>query len=259
MKRFLTAWALALLPLVGFSQSAPDTIRTFLAKQLRKLRPGMRQYLVFMQRGNRPQANNSALWLRHVAIDANRREVVISQQWFSGDSTTNRQLLSRNRLDNFRPVYHRTSSRRAGVAAFNFLGDNIVGTDSVAGNRQAALVVPTPAPTLNWELDLETFELLDYAPGKKFVLNFYHPGGPVLPKWYTYEVVGKETIPLIGAATAECWKLRINYDAQNYAVFWIATKTNEVLKMEEEYNGVRRYKVKLATPAVPAAARKPLS
>ncbi|WP_048826011.1 hypothetical protein [Hymenobacter sp. DG25B] len=257
MKKLASLLLLAALPMCGMAQSV-DTIRSFTPRQLRRLKPGTREYLVFRQRTERPQYNTSAVWVREVAVDEKKQQIAVRQLWYAGDTLSNRQVYSLNSLRNFLPLYHRAQTRRSGLDAFNFLPDRVVGADSVADNKQAGFSMPHTAPTFNWELDLETLELLDYAPNKQFVINFYHPGSKTPPQWYEYRVVGKEKIPVLGGGQEECWLLKINYSEQNYGQFWVSVKTREVLKMEELFNGVMRYKVKLSTPAIPLSPRKPL-
>ncbi|UYZ64028.1 DUF3108 domain-containing protein [Hymenobacter weizhouensis] len=236
-----------------------DTAGALPGRPLKTLREGTRQYLVSVLKPDQPASfNSSAVWIRRVQLDRARGEVRITQTWLGGDTLRNRQVFSICRLADFAPLYHRTQMRKTGIEAFTFTSTAVVGADSVAGNGKRGFSQALPGPTLNWELDLETFEQLNYAPGKKFYLRFYHPGSKTPPKGYLYYVTGEEDLPVAGNQRLRCWQLRVDYDAKNYAVFWIAAKTREVLKMEEHYNSYVRYKVKLATPAVELAPGRQL-
>lgn len=255
------ALAAALLPLSfgavaqppASRSAAADTVGTLPGRPAQTLREGTRQYLVTVLRTDRPRLLSASVWVRRVQLDKARGEVRITQHWLSADTTRQRALVSTCRLADFAPLYHRAQSRKESLEAFNFTSAAVVGADSVAGNARRGFSVALPGPTLNWELDLETFEQLDYAPGKNFYLRFYHPGGKTPPKGYLYRVAGQEDVAAAGGPPVKCWKLRIDYDAKNHATFWITAKTREVLKMEEHYGNIVRYKVKLATPVVEVA------
>jgi hypothetical protein len=136
------------------------------------------------------------------------------------------------------------------VEAYDFYADKIKGSDSVANNTKKDFELALTHPLLNWELDLEIFPLLDLKAGKSFAISFYHPGGKTEPKLYQYKVVGEENLSVIEGGTVPCWKLRIDYDAKSYAIFYISKKGREVLRMDEDFGGGVRYKVKLSN-AVP--------
>ncbi|MDJ1504501.1 hypothetical protein [Xanthocytophaga agilis] len=224
-----------------------DTINVKNKKLLiRQLKPTKRQYMVYLKI---PQKNNLitnvSLWTREVSFQKDM--VVISQQWSGQDTLTNRKLWSLCKKDNFEPVYHYTYMPKMGVAAFNFGEKQITGADSVSSNTKKDFQVGLKHPTFNWELDLETFEMLPLGMGKTFIIDFYHPGGSQIPAYYTYKVTGSEKIGVSTGKEIDCWMLRIDYNTDSYATFWITKQNPEVLKMEEFYKGVYRYKVKLVT------------
>ncbi|RUO80732.1 hypothetical protein CWI84_03875 [Idiomarina tyrosinivorans] len=121
------------------------------------------------------------------------------------------------------------------------------GDPSVANNLAKDTDVAATELPLNWELDIETFQLLDFAEGKSFQLNFYHPGSKTGPKDYTYQVIGSDTLHLAGLAAIDCWKLKIDYGEGNCAIFWIAKSNKQMLKMEEKWNEFTRFKYLLAS------------
>mgnify|MGYP005754456271 CR=1 FL=1 len=82
-----------------------------------------------------------------------------------------------------------------------------------------------------------------------YSINFYHPGSRPGPSARLYHVIGSEKIPTPNNSLTDCWKLRIDYGQGNYSVFWVSKKGHEVLKMEEDFNGTIRHKVKLGTNA----------
>lgn len=232
-------------PLLAVAQA--DTVYHLDNKLVKKyLKPSTHQYLVFIQRKGDPRQTYTSVWSRDVKfVNRNGKELIeISQKWYGSDTTRNRMVYSLMNTD-FSPVYHYTKFNRA-IEAFDFHADKIEGSDSVAGNTKKDFSVELKAPALNWELDLETFVLLDLKPGKSFAISFYHPGGKTEPKIYEYRVIGEEALNVTEGGSVPCWKLRIDYDAKSHAIFYISKKGREVLRMDEDFGGGVRYKVKLS-------------
>jgi hypothetical protein len=183
-------------------------------------------------------------------VNRNGKELIeIDQKWYASDTTRVRNVHSVISANDFSPVYHHTKMNKS-VEAYDFYADKIKGSDSVANNTKKDFELALTHPLLNWELDLEIFPLLDLKAGKSFAISFYHPGGKTEPKLYQYKVVGEENLSVIEGGTVPCWKLRIDYDAKSYAIFYISKKGREVLRMDEDFGGGVRYKVKLSN-AVP--------
>jgi len=134
------------------------------------------------------------------------------------------------------------------VNAYVFHPNSIVSDDTVTGISQRGFVQPMPVAAFNWELDLETFALLPLAEGKAFVIPFYHPGGKTPPAYYKYIVMGSEKIAGPDGQQIDCFLLYTEYENnQGRSTWWISKAKHEVLKMEELYGPVKRYKIKLAT------------
>ena len=224
-------------------QAQTDTIRVNDNRLLMKnIKPVSRQYLVYRQHGNNGSKKQISVWERNVEIKNN--QLIIDQKWYGGDTIT-RQLHSVCELQNFRPLFHYSKNFRSGVEAYNISGSKTLGADSVANNLRKDFSNNWKALFFNWELDMETFAVLPFKTGKKFVIPFYHPGSSTGPAYYQYEVIGEEKLALGTDKPKDCWQLKINYSEKNYAIFWIDKKAREVLKMEELYNGWYRYKIKL--------------
>lgn len=249
----ITLFILMIFSVLNLVFAQTDTIRISGKNTLAmaQLKPGNYQYLVYMHNPKTGRDGNLSIWKRKIAFTKwNNQEVIeISQQWFTGDTTTNRTVYSLCQKANFQPIYHYASMQRTGIEAFNFYNDKIVGADTTANNGKKDFMISLNEPTLNWELDLEIFNTLPIKKvGQEFMINFYHPGGRTAPKFYAYKVTGDEKITGIDGVIHDCWKLKIEYDANSYATFWLSKKTKAVLKMQEYFNGLYRYKVRLATP-----------
>ncbi len=216
---------------------------------LRYLPSGTQRYLVYIKTKENEKKN---IWLWERTASRERRDgsevIVIRQQWTTSDTGFNRREVY-SVCDNktFAPVYHYTSNPRTGREAFNFSSTSITAADTVAGNSKTGFALAITEPSFNWELDLETFPLLPLKEGKTFVINFYHPGSKTGAAWYNYTVSGSEIIPSVNGARIDCFKLFIDYGKnRGNSTWWISKKTHEVLKMEEHFGSVTRYKIKLA-------------
>ena len=233
---------------VTFLSAQVDTIdisRDLLVKQLPE---GTNRYAVFVGRDDGTM-RYVGLWNRAVRNSRlNGKDcIVIDQEWWTGDSAGYRKVYSIVAQKDFSPLYHYTRDGKGKVEAYNFAPERVAGADTVVGNSKAGFSVPLTTPTLNWELDLEVFQILPYSSGKTFVLNFYHPGGPP-PGFHSYTVSGEETLALAGGGTAPCWILSVDY-GRGGASFWVSKNTREILKSKDTFPGGYRYKIKLATDA----------
>jgi hypothetical protein len=246
MKRiFLLLFIQTLLSVSALAQV--DTIYRLNPASIKKyLKEGAHQYLVFIQSRSNPQKTTTWIWSRQIKFSKKKSEdlIEIEQKWYASDTTRNRYLYSQVRANDFSPVYHYTKSTK-GIDAFDFYENKIVGSDSITDNSKKDFNLKLTKPLLNWELDMETFPLLDLKEGKRFFISFYHPSGPE-PKLYEYKVVGDENIKTIEGASVLCWKLRIDYNEKSWAIFYISKKGRELLKMEEDFGTGTRCKVRLS-------------
>lgn len=219
------------------------------------LKPGLHQYLVYFENPAKKRIGNSSIWNRQVNFkNVNGRDVIeVEQFWYMTDTLFNRYVYSLSDKKTFAPIFHKTKGRN-GVEAFDFDQQTISGSDSVENNTKKDLDVPQTVKTLNWELDLEIFSTLPIKKeGQRFVINFYHPGGRTNPKYYEYAIIGSEKLAAVNETSVDCWKMKINYTETDWAIFWISKKSKEILKMQEQFRGGYRYKVRFVTP-MPLAA-----
>ncbi len=236
-----------------------DTIRLKDQRLLTSaLKPGLKQYLVYFQMPKSPKDLKYWLWLRDIKRENKHGEDVfaISQHWYGSDSTTYREVYSLNRAKDFLPIYH--AETVAGKRkAFNWSAAGITGADTVAQNTQKAFKLDFNQPCFNWNLDIETFEMLPLAAGKTFAINFYDAGFDV-PKYVNYTVTGSELLHTLDGQKVDCWLLRTeseNRGAKYVQTFWISKKGHELLKEEDAFPNGYRYKVKLPALAPDVYAR----
>ena len=241
---------LVLLLLSATVRSQTDTIR-FKDKRLitSALKPGLNQYLVYFQDTKKHQQFGFWFWLRDIKITSRNGEqvFVINQHWYGSDSSAYRTVYSVNRVKDFSPVYH-AEFKRGKVFAYNWGAAKITGADTVTQNSQKGFSLDFKTPNFNWNLDIETFEMLPLAAGKTFMINFYDAGLDP-PAYVAYKVTGSEIIATLNNDHVDCWKLvtESDYKGTHYSeTYWISKKAHEFLKEEDAYPGGYRYKVKMS-------------
>lgn len=212
------------------------------------LKPVLNQYMVYFQ----TPANNKTLrfwfWLRDIKKTTRNGESVftITQHWYGSDSSMYRYAYSVNRATDFAPLYHEEDYQNK-INAYNWSEKQINGADTVAKNSKNGFVLDFSSPNFNWNLDIETFEMLPLAPGKTFAVNFYDAGFDV-PAYVLYKVSGSELLTTLDDKKVDCWKLYTEgtNNGEPYSeTFWISKRGHEFLKEEDKSNGMYRYKIKL--------------
>ena len=213
------------------------------------LKPGLRQYLVYFQNPQTPkQLQYFWFWMRDVRLETKNNEPVfaIRQCWLGSDTNAYRAVYSLNSAKDFAPLYHSETARNK-INAFNWSPRGIVSADTVDGNARKDFRLDFAAPNFNWNLDIETFEMLPLAAGKAFAIHFYDAGSDI-PKYVLYKVTGSELITTLNNEQVDCWKLYTEGESRGtkYSeTFWISKKEHELLKEEDAFGGGFRYKVKL--------------
>ena len=249
--------ALIILLLSARTQLASAQVDTIRPKDKRlntaALKPGMRQYLVYFQQEKKTKNMNFSLWLRNSRIETRNGEKVFvtSQHWYSNDTTGYRTVYSVNRASDFLPIYH-SETVNGKNKAFNWGTNKVTGADTVAANTQKAFSLDFTAPCFNWNLDIETFEMLPLAAGKTFAINFYDAGFGK-PEYIIYKVTGSELIATMDNQKVDCWKLlnESDHNGRHFTqTFWISKKGHEFIKEEDAMQGAYRYKVKLSAAAI---------
>jgi hypothetical protein len=249
--RYFLIWFFLINPLIALiSRAQADTIRPGKGHLMTGvLKPGLNQYLIYHQDPKDKQVLIFWYWLRDIKIETRNGTpcFTINQHWYGNDSAMYRSVYSVNAREDFAPIYH-SESVRGKTNAYNWNADGITGADTVQGNVQKAFNLRFDAPNLNWNLDIETFEMLPLAEGKSFLINFYDAGLDP-PQYVLYKVTGSEELSLFGGDKTDCWKLVTEGKGSKGDVYsetyWISKKGHEFLKEEDSYTGMYRVKVKM--------------
>ena len=261
----LVAVSLSLLLLLShtpkvFAQT--DTIRVKDKRLLTSaLKPGLKQYLVYFQNTKDNRSLKFWLWLRDINLETRNGEKVftITQHWYGSDSLSYRSIYSVNKVPDFAPIYHSETIGKK-TKAFNWAADKVISADTVANNEAKNFKLDFTFANFNWNLDIETFEMLPLAEGKSFAIPFYEAGIPA-PLYVLYKVTGSELITTLDGNKVDCWKLynESDYNGHHFTeTYWISKKNHEFLKEEDSFGGGYRYKIKMmgaATNLLPRFAK----
>lgn len=243
-----------LFSLYAHTLTAQDTLKiTSDMVNTKVLRKGTNRYLVYFKMGKDSSRTNYQLWSRSVDyLDyQGRKAISITQEW-EDNSKVIHKVYSICDQKTFAPLYQESEWTGRGSTKFNFLTkegfikDTLLTSADTARIRRVtydAFQQALNEYVLNWHLDLEVFPILPYKNGRTFLVNFYDPGSSA-PGFQPYTVSGSATLTGYDNQEVECWLLT-HTSRNNKETFWISKKTKEVLKLEQEFAGRYRYKIKL--------------
>ncbi|MCI0706683.1 MAG: hypothetical protein L0Y80_04250 [Ignavibacteriae bacterium] len=215
--------------------------------------PGTHRYLVYFQMGKDKPRVRYQMWTR--AIDVVKYQgkdaISVTQEWEDSGAVVHTVYTVCDRKT-FQTLYQKGWWKGRETTTFDFVkGDATIDgapfdekTDSANIKRWKAFQQAAQQYTLNWHLDLEVFPTLPFQDGRTFLIPYYDPGLSA-PSKEAYTVIGSGTLFGCDSQKIDCWLLQKG-DMPGYnATFWISKKTKEVLKLEEEFGGRFRYKIKL--------------
>lgn len=234
----------------------PDTVRIDASKVATSvLKPGIHRYLVYFQNGRDSSRVNYQLWSRKIDLInyQNKKAISVTQQWDDNAGPVHKVYSVCDR-ETFAPIYHESWWKTRGSSTFDFqtrkatLMDRPL-TEADTSKRSTMIYSAFQKAlnekyVLNWHLDLEVFPILPYKENTTFLINFYDPGIPFDPQYQSYTVSGSDALEGFDNQKIDCWLLT-HTSPGNKEVFWISKQTREVLKLEQEFNGRFRYKIKL--------------
>lgn len=226
----------------AFAQT--DTITPLQRKLLtEKLISSQSNYLVYWEDANGSITGSFELWRRELKIDNN--EYRFDWKWYKND-TLYAHIQNRGNRLNMEPKVHHANYFKKGKFTVAFHNGIVTIPDSAQTKESHKnFIVKLEPQAFAFPMDLELLPLLPIQHiGQQFTIAFYEPGAQK-SGYYNATVTEKTELALPAKQKNLCWVLRLNYAPNSYADFWIATKTREVLKMKEYYNGKYRYKIKL--------------
>ncbi len=242
---------------IGMPSLAQDTVFISQDKVNTKvLKPGVHRYLVYFKAGKDSSRSKYQFWTRTIDLVSyqGRDAISVKQEWEDNDTIIHKVYSVCDRKT-FQPLYHESwwRSRGGSISSFDFIEKKasfqrtpLTDADTAAARRNmyGAFKKSLDQYVLNWHLDLEVFPILPYKQGTTFMINFYDPGFSA-PKHQPYTVAGSGTLTGYDNQQIDCWLLTHSSAPGYNETFWISKKTREVLKLEQEFNGKWRYKIKM--------------
>lgn len=217
------------------------------------LQEGQHRWLVYFKNGIDSPRYNYQIWNRKIERTRyeSRDVFAITQQWESNDTVTHK-VYSISDAKNFQPYFQDSWWKGRGNVVFDLIkktgtiaGHDLTDADTARAYKRVWDAFKTAAQqyVLNWHLDLETFPLLPYKEGRTFGINFYELGSQP-PQIQYYTVTGSRKLTGYENEQIDCWLL-VHESKNNKETFYVSKKTKEVLKLEQEFNGRYRIKIKL--------------
>jgi hypothetical protein len=248
MRKILITLPVLLLSMVCLAQT--DTISIARRNlKLADLKGGTSQFAVWSKNELTGKVSRIILWERKVdfAEKDGRKTINVAQRRIYEDSAKNTFVFTVSDFATFRTLYdYRTD--KTGIQAFDYKENRIIGSDTILKNTKAGFNLSFPVSPYCFELDVETLSMLPINHvGQKFAIDFYHPGGSVLPKYYPVTVVREDNLVSEARDPIKCWVIRLDYDDKNYDLSWISKKKHLFIKLESHSPGATFNKVRLLT------------
>ncbi len=228
------------------------------------LREGTHRYLVYFKMNKDSVRTQTQFWTRTIKRTNYKgaAAIEINQEWEDKDSIVH-IVHSVSDAKTMQPLYHKTwwKVQTARNATAKTVSETVVDftNKTVVYNGKPLSHSDTARQTkpiwagyqsslhkyfLNWHLDLETFPLLPFKYGVTFSIPFYDPGTASGYQAVAYTVKGSAKLTGFNDQTIDCWLL-VHEGKGNKEVYWISKKTREVLKLEQQFGKMYRYKIKL--------------
>ncbi len=220
------------------------------------LKEGTHRYLVYFKKEENAPRSDVQFWTIQVqrTTEAGKPVITVNQEWEHKD-TIMHKAWSVCDAKTMEPITHKTwwNIPMMGTTAVDFINNTVdfngnrlsdADTGKMAKRIWASYKTAQNKYLLNWHLDLEVFPMLPYKQGAVFVIPFYDPGTRSPFENAVYTVKGSGFLSGYDGQQVDCWQLVLEGEG-NKEVFWISKKTKEVLKLEQQFGKMYRYKIKL--------------
>lgn len=252
LHNILLACVIALLTTASFAQTKGDTViigpNDLVAKNLQT---GNFTYVVFRKKTKQSPAET--ITLVKIKVESKtyngKPAFAITQQWELDGNIVHTAYTVLDAKD-FSTLLHDTYWKRLGYSQkFDFVAKKVYFDGNVPDADKAKTEQDFNESfnkyNLNWHSDLIILTLLPYKENRTFKINFFDPGfGKAEEAIYT--VTGSDVLTNSSGEKIDCWVLgHTPMSGNGYQRFWISKKKKEILKEEDLFNGVYRYKLKL--------------
>ena len=250
--KFFTIIALALLHDLPTSAQVDSVSVRRSNLMMSSLKTGKSSYAVWSKDLSTNAVTQIAIWNREVlfSVLGGKNVVIVKQMRYYDDHKRNKYVYTVSDRKNFQTLYDYTT-RGGIIQAFNYNNNEISGADSVNNNSKRDFKLTINDFPFCFEMDLETLSLLPIKKiGQRLAINFYHPGGEILPRYYPVQVIGQEEIVTLNGKKIACWKIQLRYDENNFDYSWITKDSRELIKLEGHYGNTIFNKVKIGLPVL---------
>ena len=256
MKNFSSKFiffGLFLMSIILFAQKNDTVVISPKNLEIKYLKEGKSKYLVYFKKDESAPISDVQIWEIDVKKDNynGKNTFNINQVWYHKDTIVH-HAKSVSLVENFKTLYHESWWKMRGLQIYNVEKNELTidgkTIDETESNPKKLAALKSFRSSegqyyLNWHLDLETFELLPFKKNTTFLIPFYEFGYDK-PSNIPYSVIGEEILEAYDGAKINCWILK-HEEKDNVEKYWISKKTHEVLKMEQKFGKMYRYKIKI--------------
>lgn len=257
----IIAILLLLFTTSAFAQNKPEMIN-LQAKDLnlKSVNLGNHSYLVYTKKTKQSGAEN--LSLVNIKVEAKqyngKSAFAITQSWENAETPFHKAYTVLSATDGS-TLYHETFWKQTGInLKFDFETKKVVmegePTEALKPRfEQFKTMTETgfqksfASYNLNWHSDLIIFQMFPYKENRIIKVNFYDPGSAE-PQIADYTITGSEIIKDSAGEKIDCWTMEFRSEKfKSVQKFWVSKKTREVIKEEDSFNNMYRFKIKLKT------------
>jgi len=215
------------------------------------LKKGRHSYIVYFKDSLQAPSRNIQIVKINVTdkIYNNNKSIAIEQSWERDTIIhTANTILKQSDLST---LYHEYFWKGNGSnVAYDFVNKNVTFNskfpDSTKIKIREGFIGSFENYNLNWHSDLVIFPLLPFKENRTFKINFYDPPSESMEVYYT--VIGSDYLTNSLGEKVDCWVLEFPVPKKyggGYQHFWISKKDRELLKEEDLFGKMYRYKLKL--------------
>lgn len=242
-----------LFAIILFAQKNDTVIISAKNIEINRLKEKKSKYFVYFKKDENAPISDVQIWEIDVKKENynGKNAFVINQVWFHKDTIVH-YAKSISLAENFKPIYHESWWKKKGLQIYNpekkelTIDGKLIDETENETKKLAALKSFRASEEqfyLNWHIDLETFGMLPFNKNTTFLIPFYEFGYDK-PSNVAYSVIGEEFLETYDGAKIKCWLLK-HEEENNVEIYWISEKSQEVLKMEQKFGKMYRYKIKL--------------
>ncbi|MCK8479786.1 hypothetical protein [Psychroserpens algicola] len=237
---------------LSVSAQIRDTI-SISAKNLetKLIKKGRHSYIVYFKDSVQAPSKNIQIVKINITdkIYNNNKAIAIEQSWERDTIIHSANTILKH--SDLSTLYHEYfwKGNKSNII-YDFVNKNIIfnskTADSIKVKTKENFIKSFKNYNLNWHSDLVILPLLPFKENRVFKINFYDPPSESMEVYYS--VIGSDFLTSSLGKKIECWVLEFVVPKKyggGYQHFWISKKNRELLKEEDLFGKIYRYKLKL--------------